>query len=133
MRRSLIFSLSFLLLGGCAANTVGVTPSQNGSLRAVSPSTTSASQDGAMQRGLDSWLKQEWTPLTTSTSQEEKKVSTTVITVPTVEEEENTSFTLQHYADKWKTYHENKEKLKEGKAKEPSSIENLEKLPVVGK
>jgi hypothetical protein len=86
-----------------------------------------------MQKGLDSWLKEEWTPLSESSS------STPLIqNAPTQENqkapmEENTSFTLQHYADKWKNYHENKEKMNEGKAKEPSSIEKLEKLPVVGK
>jgi len=47
--------------------------------------------------------------------------------------EDNSSFGLQKYVDKWKMYHENKDKMNEGKAKEASNIENLEKLPVIGK
>ncbi|MDD4855335.1 MAG: hypothetical protein PHU41_05800, partial [Sulfuricurvum sp.] len=61
----LYITLSALILSGCAANTTGVTPSQNTNLQAISPSSTAVSEGGAMQRSLDSWLKEEWVPLTT--------------------------------------------------------------------
>ncbi|MDP3466505.1 MAG: hypothetical protein Q8R86_12120 [Sulfuricurvum sp.] len=136
MKRTTL-SIAFLslvtLISGCA-NREGVAPSQNTSLQAVSPSTTSVSEGGAIQRGLDSWLKEEWAPLTTTPSQKEGKATqAAVVTTPIVTEEENTSFGLQKYADKWKKYHENKEKLNEGKPKEASNIEALEHLPVIGK
>lgn len=117
-------------ISGCA-NHKGVPPSQNSTLQSVSPSTTAVSKGGAMQRGLDGWLKEEWVPLTASnvSPKENTTAPSTTISETT---EENTSFSLQHYADKWKTYHENKNKMNEGKPKEASNIEKLEKLPVIG-
>lgn len=148
-----------LLLSGCAANRMGVTPSQNTTLQAVSPSVTAASQGGAMQHSLDSWLKEEWTPMTdstpvvmtkmtpdgsvvttkteatqvvtTTTAPDGTVVTTTAATAP--EPEDTTPFTLQKYADKWKVYNENKAKMNEGKPKEPSTIDKINSLPVIGK
>lgn len=140
----LFTTLSALILSGCAANTTGVSPSQNSNLQAISPSSTAVSEGGAMQRSLDSWLKEEWVPLTTTPSQKEginpqiksengeKSVQSAGVAAP-VKEEDNTSYTLQKYADKWKMYQENKAKMNEGKPKEPSNIENLQKMPVIGK
>ena len=159
MRRSLILSLSLLAFGGCAANTVGVTPSQNTHLQTVSPSTTAASQGGAMQRSLDSWLKEEWNPMTSSTPSvtTTKAADGTVITTKTEATqivttktgpngtvvtttkpiaqapEDNTPFTLQKYADKWKEYNAKKAKMKESQPQEPSNIEKMANLPVIGK
>ncbi len=149
--------LSALMLSGCAANTTGVTPSQNTNLQTVSPSGTAVSHGGAMQRSLDSWLKEEWTPMTettlkttstpdgtviqtkteatqivTTTTAPDGKVVTT--TTPVVAEPaDETPFTLQKYADKWKKYHEKQEKLNEGKPKEASNVEKLESMPAIGK
>jgi len=131
-------SASLLLLCGCA-NREGVAPSQNSSLHSVSPSTTAVSGGGAMQRSLDSWLKEEWTPMTktvpveTKTTAPDGTVVTTTKMVEVPEPEENEPFTLQKYADKWKVYHESKAKMMEGKPKEPSHIEMMGTLPVVGK
>jgi len=133
MKRSLLLTFTFLVFGGCAANTVGVTPSQNSSLSAVSPSSTSLSKGGVMQKGLDGWLKEEWAPLSEPSASTPPTQNAVAHENEKVQMEENESFTLQHYADKWKNYHENKEKMNEGKAKEPSGIENLKKLPVIGK
>jgi len=52
-----------LLLTGCA-NRQGVTPSQNPTLQALSPNTNATSDGGVMQRSLDTWLKEDWEPLT---------------------------------------------------------------------
>lgn len=137
-----------LMLGGCA-NREGVSPSQNSSLQAVSPSTTSTSQGGVMQRGLDSWLKEEWTPLTSTPApknvakpsvtaepnavQPSAAQNETAAAVTPTEPKDETPFTLQKYADKWKVYNENKAKMNEGKPKEPSNIEKIESMPIIGK
>lgn len=129
-------AVSALILSGCAANTTGVTPSQNSNLQAVSPSGTAEAEKGAMQRALDNWLKEEWTPMTTATvkttkSPDGKVVTTTAAAV--AEPADETSFTLQKYADKWKIYHENEAKMKEGNPKDPSHIDYLDRIPVIGK
>ena len=147
-----------LTLIGCA-NREGVSPSQNPSLQTVSPSSTAASEGGAMQRSLDAWLKEEWAPMTQSepvttttkasdgtvvtVTKDSKQVVTTTTapngqvvttTAPAEPEpEDNTPFTLQKYADKWKVYHDNKAKMNEGKPKEPSHVDMMNTLPVVGK
>lgn len=148
MRFSTALALITFAFAGCA-NHAGVSPSQNPSLGAISPSATAASQNGAMQRGLDSWLKEEWTPLTTpATSKSNVNPSDTVTTnaaqpskvqnepaaaITPSEPKDNTSFTLQKYADKWKVYQENKAKMDAEKAKEPSHIEKIQNMPVIGK
>lgn len=158
MRHSLTLSLALLMLSGCAANKTGVTPSQNTNLQAISPSTTATSEGGAMQRSLDSWLKEEWNPMTSAPTVSTKTTAdgtvvttkteaTQVVTTTTApngtvvtktealvqEPEDATPFTLQKFADKWKVYHERKEKMSEGKPKEQSHIEKMKSLPVIGK
>ncbi|MGZ5209127.1 MAG: hypothetical protein ACXWB0_08935 [Sulfuricurvum sp.] len=138
MRHSISLTLALFAFGGCA-NHAGVTPSQNPALNTLSPSTTAVSEGGVMQRNLDGWLKEEWTPLTTTPSQKEEKGTQAAIPKEELDsrlrgnDESNTSFGLQKYVDKWKKYHENKDKMNEGKPKEASNVENLEKLPVIGK
>ncbi|MDD2780806.1 hypothetical protein [Sulfuricurvum sp.] len=131
-------AMSALLLSGCA-NREGVAPSQNASLHAVSPSTTATSEAGSMQRSLDGWLKEEWTPMTktatvtTTTTMPDGKVITETKMVEVPEPVDTEPFTLQKYADKWKVYHENKAKMMEGKPKEPSNVDLVNSLPVIGK
>lgn len=179
MRHSLNLSIALIILSGCAANHMGVTPSQNANLQAVSPSTTAASEGGMMQRSLDQWLKEEWNPImatettlstqkqkdgtviTTKTEPTKMSVSTQTSEGKTVEkmtnatqittttqapdgtvttkteivplDEDNTPFTLQKYADKWKSYLEKKEKMREGQPKEPAHYEMIQSLPAIGK
>ena len=116
----IIFSL---LLVGCATN-VTVSPSKNSSLNTVSPNTAAASKGGAMQSSLDSWLNEDWMPNSVTPSSSDSIRGS-------ISNEE--PFTLQSYADKWKAYHENKEKMNEGKPKEASYIETLQNMPVIGK
>jgi len=139
MSRSSLFIIAtatLLHLSGCA-NREGVSPSQNASLHSVSPNTASASEGGMMQRSLDLWLKEEWTPMTktvpvkTETTKSSGTIQTTTVEVPELKDLE--PFTLQKYADKWKVYHENKAKMMEGKPKEPSNIDFVNSLPVIGK
>lgn len=157
MRLSLSIIMTAFVLAGCATSTT-VPPSQNPSLQAVSPNTAAAFQGGAMQRSLDTWLKEEWNPITKNvpTVTTTKSTDGTVITTKTeatqitttkttsdgkvittteaikVDVEGKTPFTLQKYADKWKVYHENEAKMKEGKPKEASHIETLQNMPVIG-
>lgn len=131
-----------LLLSGCA-RYASSSPSQNSSLQAVSPSSTTTSEPGMMQRSLDSWLREEWTPLTApkSSASTVQPKSTTLIPQTSranavVDIESNVDaqpFTLQTYVDKWKVYHEKKEKMNEGKPKEAANSEKLESMPVIGK
>lgn len=136
MTLKLSLIISSLLLVGCATNAT-VSPSQNSSLQAVSPNTAAASQGGAMQRSLDAWLKDEWTPLTTPKAVQQTKDGAdnknVEVASATSKQEEEKAFTLQSFADKWKVYHENEAKLNEGKPKEASHVETLQKMPVIGK
>ncbi|MDP3267324.1 MAG: hypothetical protein Q8M39_10910 [Sulfuricurvum sp.] len=137
MRLKLSLIISSLLLVGCATNAT-VSPSQNNSLNTVSPNTASTSKGGTMQNSLESWLKEDWIPNSTAresstssstlegTSAASASTDTTVVT-------DEKPFTLQSYADKWKVYHENKEKMNEGKPKEASHIDAVNALPVIGK
>ena len=114
-----------------------------------------------MQRSLDSWLKEEWIPMTakapvvktttapdgtviqttteatkvvtTTTTPEGKVFTTTAATAVIAEPVDETPFTLQKYADKWKAYHENQAKLNKGDPKETSHIEKMQSMPVIGK
>lgn len=142
MKASLVImaAAGALILTGCA-NHEGVAPSQNTSLQSVSPTTTEESEKGYMQRSLDAWLKEEWTPLTTphqstgassGTAENAQPVgSATVAAIP--EPKDNAPFTLQKYADKWKVYLENKEKMNAGKPKDTSHAEMLNRMPLIGK
>lgn len=134
MRLSLSLLLATLFFVGCATNAT-VSPSQNPSLQAVSPNTAASSEGGAMQRSLDTWLKEEWTPLTAPAATKPKEDATKSVEVDSTasKAEDEKPFTLQSFADKWKVYHENEAKMKEGKPKEPSHIDAVNALPVIGK
>jgi len=122
---NLLLASSLLIFNGCVA-TPTVAPSQNSELLNISPNKTATTGGGAMQNALDKWLKEEWKPLTQSTTGDEKNSNAS-------EKETVTSSGLQHYVDKWKVYHDNKEKIDASKPKEISNIEKLENMPVIGK
>lgn len=69
--------------------------------------------------------------ITTTTTEPDGKVTTSTATV--AETIDETPFTLQKYADKWKVYHDSKDKINEGKPKEISNVEKLQSMPVIGK
>lgn len=180
MRRFSLVAAAILTLAvsGCS-NHADVSPSQNSSLQSIAPSSTIASKGGIMQRSLDKWLAEEWTPMmadeptvstkaqkdgtvvttktepttmrvstqtgdgktiekttkatqiTTTTKTADGTVTTTTEVVPL--DEDNTPFTLQKYVDKWNAYLAKKEKMNEGKPKEPAHWEMLQTLPGIGK
>lgn len=93
-----------------------------------------------MQSSLDSWLKEDWfpnskavTPTTASSSTFKGTSAATSASKEATVVTDEKPFTLQSYADKWKAYHENKEKMNEGKPKEASHIDAVNALPVIGK
>ncbi len=132
-----LFLTSLLLVGSTSLSAVS--PSQNSSLNSVSPNTTSVSKGGTMQNSLDSWLKEDWIPnTTTGTSAVSSSTPEGSLTVPTTPTDttvvtDEKPFTLQSYADKWKVYNENKAKMNAGKPKEASHIDAVNALPVIGK
>lgn len=137
MRLSLSIIIAAFTLAGCATNAT-TPPSQNSSLNAVSPNTAAESKGGSMQNALDSWLKEDWisnsatgaSAVPASVSKGSPAASASTDTTAVTDEK---PFTLQSYADKWKAYHENKEKVNEGKPKEASHIDAVNALPVIGK
>jgi len=125
----------FILLSGCAAG-VPVAPSQNSDLNKISNSN-GKEKPGAMQKSLDSWLKNEWTPTVNKDKKIQKKYlkkadgSIQEINNTTEEkyvEKEDRNFTLQEYVDKTEAYL----KAKPSDDKD-SNVKKLQSMPVIGK
>lgn len=92
-------------------------PSQDKGLNTVSPSKTATSQGGAMQKSLDRWTKEEWTPAIEQNA-----------TLKALDEDPDRPFTLQEYVDKVGAYMKNSPK-----SQGPSHKEKMDALPVIGK
>jgi hypothetical protein len=92
-----------------------VAPSQNQALYTVSPSNQKK-PDGAMQKSMDKWVKKEWTPIVDKNA-----------TIKARDENESRAFKLQDYVDKATYYIKH-----EPKSDQPSNVEKLSKLPVIG-
>ncbi len=125
---------AFILLSGCASDAV-VAPSQNSDLNKISNSNGKA-KPGLMQKSLDGWLKDEWTPTVNKDKKVQKKYMKRVNTKSTntnsntevkyVEDKER-NFTLQEYVDKAAAYskaHPSDEK--------DSNVKKLQSMPVIG-
>ncbi len=151
------------LLQGCSSHTLqdlidgngdtdkqtnessNVAPSQNNALNAISPSRSSRNEnreDGYLQKTTDTWVEEEWEPLTESNTSSQKievsKVSTDVNATEsdhnsTNSDDTNNSFTLQHYVDKAGVYFDNKERRDANKTKVPSHIDKVNAMPGIGK
>ncbi len=87
-------------------------------------------------------MKEDWIPnsKTTAVTTPSSVAPQSSVSLPVSTDTKDTTvvtdekpFTLQSYADKWKVYHENKEKMNEGKPKEASHIDAVNALPVIGK
>lgn len=129
-----LFTYVALVLGGCSGHTLQdladkhinsdtstkkeaiITPTKNEALNRLSPSGGEKT-DGAMQKSLDNWLQTDWTP----TVQKDEKVKK-------VDENESRNFILQEYVDKAVAYSKNKPA-----STEPSNVDALSKMPVIGK
>ncbi|MCK9371737.1 MAG: hypothetical protein M0P91_00955 [Sulfuricurvum sp.] len=140
MRFFILIASTLLLLAGCSGHSA-VAPSQNSALQAISPSTTAVSEGGRMQHALDLWLKNEWAPLTgsgtpadaASVSAPEVSHSSVPLKTENSASQEEDTFTLQHYVDKWERYNENKKKQEESQKQEPSHIDVVKQIPIIGK
>jgi len=130
-----LITFAFILLNGCATDAL-VTPSQNGDLNKVSNSNGKA-KSGLMQKSLDNWLKNEWTP----TVNKDKKVQNKYMKKVDIKrknssndtekkyvEDKERNFRLQEYVDKATAYskaHPSDDK--------DSNVKKLESMPVIGK
>ncbi|MBU0631160.1 hypothetical protein KKA17_00800 [bacterium] len=93
-----------------------ITPTKNKELNTISPSHQDK-EDGKMQKSLDNWLENDWTPTVEKNE-----------TIKKMDENESRNFTLQEYVDKVGAYIKNKPK-----SNEPSMKEKMDKMPVIGK
>ena len=126
---------AFILLSGCATDAP-VAPSQNSDLNKISNSGGKA-KPGIMQKSLDSWLKNEWTPTVNKDKNIQKKYlkkedgSTKADNNNTEEkyvEDKDRNFTLQEYVDKADAY------MKAHPSDENNSnVKKLQSMPVIGK
>ena len=139
-----VTALSIVVLAGCGGSTV-VAPSQNSALNSVSSSTIEK-KAGWMQKGLDSWLEEEWTPTVEKNEEIRQKYMEVEKPVDSLEtnstqqseltkveevkyvEKKNKPFTLQEYLDKADVYFE-----AQVRDEEHSNIKKLESMPVIGK
>jgi hypothetical protein len=127
--------LSTLVLAGCS-NSALISPSQNSALNAITPH--GKEKDGVMQKSLDSWLKEDWTPTVEKDEKIRDKYMEKIEEKPsqiksssdkeiTYIEKEDKPFTLQEFTDKATVYL---------KAQEDNSttshVKKLESMPVIG-
>ena len=121
-----------IIVGGCASSAP-VPPSQNCDLNKISNSH-GKNKPGLMQKNLNNWLKNEWTPTVNKDKKIQKKYlkkETTTTNDNTTEEkyveDKERNFTLQEYVDKASAYikaHPSNE--------EESHVKKLESMPVIG-
>jgi len=157
MKQLIIISQALLTLSffsGCVANSTATPPSQNKTLNSITKSNAAKEKDGAMQRSLDNWLHNDWSPTvaknkevqekymeiekvqestkTTSikenTNNIDKKTTSKKKTTVKYVEKEDRPFTLQEYVDKAAAYIEEKPNDYEN-----SNVKKLESLPAIGK
>ena len=137
--------LSITLISGCSSKSE-VAPSQNSALNSIS-SSGKDTKEGYMQKSLNSWLKDDWTPTVSKDKKIQKKYmkkttvsqnggnNETVSNENTNDDEENSyvededrNFTLQEYVDKAEAYMKAKPNDYEN-----SNVKKLESMPVIGK
>lgn len=124
--KQIIITLPLLtLLVGCASNSTSVTPSNNTALNKISPSSIKENS-GFMQKSLDSFVKEDWSPTLAKDKNIQKKYMKKEKEVYV--EDKNRNFTLQEFADKISAY----TKAKPANHKN-SNVTKLNALPVIGK
>ncbi len=143
---TLTFTISTLFLLNSCSSKVNISPSQNSALNSISNSGGKA-KAGYMQKSMDSWIQNDWTPEVSQNKEIQKKYMKKVedstiheeiekqdankLQTPDVnvqyKEDENRNFTLQEYVDKAAVYG------KSHPADEKSNVKKLESMPVIGK
>lgn len=120
---TLLLLTNLYFLNGCTAPE----PSMTQELGTVSPAATENTEsDSFMQKRLDTWLKNEWEPITSKTA--ENNQSDSSINNVSKKEGTETRFKLQDYVEKWKVY--NREK--ENDANISYHNDKIEAMPVIG-
>ena len=115
----MINSITFIVFVLNACSSHNNSPSQNNALNKI---TSSPNKEGIIQKKLNRWLKDEWTP----TIEKDKKIVTKYGST-----KDNTmlkkNFTLQEYVDKAVVYINNTPDTNN------SHTKMVESLPVIGK
>jgi len=128
--------ISIAFFSGCGSKDM-VAPSQNSALNSISNSN-GKEKDGYMQRIMDDWLSNDWTPTISKDKDIQKKYmrrdgSTKVVYKDGREEikyveKDDKPFTLQEYVDKAAAY-----RKAHPNDYEHSNVRKLEGMPVIGK
>ncbi len=129
--------LSSSLIIGCSS-TNSVAPSQNSALNSISKSNAQKPKDGFMQKSMDNWFTNDWTPTISKDKDIQKKYmrkdgSTKVVYKDGREEvhyveKDDKPFTLQEYVDKASAY-----RKAHPNDYEHSNVKQLESMPIIGK
>ncbi len=142
MKQLIIISNLLLLafvLSNCSSSSAKVTPSQNTALNSISNSNAGTKKEGAMQKSLDSWLKNDWEPTVSKDKEiqkkymQEKKEAKSKTSAKENQkshfvDKKNKNFTLQEYVDKASAYMRAKPNDYNS-----SHVKKVESLPVIGK
>ncbi|MDH4945210.1 hypothetical protein [Sulfurimonas sp. C5] len=138
---TIVTFITLVSLSGCTTSTG--TSANNGNMKNDISATTINKKAGFMQRSLDNWLKEDWSPTVEKDPEIQKKYMKQEVVV---EEEQNTttsqettqevkytenkerSFTLQEYVDKAVAYQKAKPNDENS-----SHVKQMESLPVIGK
>ncbi|MEN8146855.1 MAG: hypothetical protein ABFR02_04475 [Campylobacterota bacterium] len=114
-----------------------VAPSQNKALSSISPSATADNEHEEyryMQKSTNTWLKNEWEPLTEGNRTTPKKDSLETVSEDNMANSDDINSTgLQYYVDKAGLYLENREKRDANKTKAPSHVDKINAMPGIGK
>jgi membrane-associated HD superfamily phosphohydrolase len=132
-----------LTLTSCASSSQ-IAPSQNSALNTISKSSATKKKDGAMQKSLDKWLKNDWEPTIKKDNEIQKKYMKVKTSKKVLkeseektenknikieyEEKQSETFTLQEYVDKASAYMRQKPNNYKS-----SNVKKIEALPVIGK
>ena len=141
MKHTTIFKLSqffILIFTGCTSIAT-VSPSQETQFKEITSSQNhtkieKSDKKGYMQRALDEWLEEEWTPTVENDTviqkkyMKKEKIKRENKEVEVLVQKRDRDFTLQEYVDKASAY------LKAHPSDyENSHVKKLESLPVIGK
>lgn len=138
MKQLIIIShaiLALTILSGCASKTQ-TSPSQNSALNSISKSSAARKHEGAMQKSLEDWIKDDWEPTVSKDKVIQKKYMKEEKGETLVNEtkeshfvdKENKNFTIQEYVDKAAAYMRAKPN-----DYNTSNVKKLESMPVIGK
>ncbi|WP_373034986.1 hypothetical protein [Sulfurimonas sp.] len=116
LKITIIATICMLGLNACGSNA-SVSPSQNEALNSVTNSTAEKNNKGSMQKSLDGWLKDEWTPKVEKDEAIKEK-----------NQDKTRDFRIQDYVEKSEVY------IRESNSTtQDSHYKKMESMPVIGK